>query len=98
MFTYSYEETREKALTPSHLILGHRLSQLSEFVDLNSDLNEATTIEYFSRRFMYTTRKLNHFWTRWRREYLTDLHEAHRIQKRKSCVNEEGDIVLVQKG
>ena len=78
------------------MILEHRLSQLSEFVDLNSDLNEGITPENFSRRFMYVTRKLNHFWTRWRREYLTDLREAHRMQKRKLCIVEEGDIVLVQ--
>ena len=51
--TYSYEEIGEKVLTPSHLILGRRLSPLSEFVDLSIDLNEEITPENLSRRFMY---------------------------------------------
>ena len=71
--TYSYEEIDEKVLTPSHLILGRRLLPLSEFVDLNVDLNEEITPENLSRRLMYITKRLNHFWTRWRREYTTGL-------------------------
>jgi len=59
--TYHYEETGEEVLTPFHLILGHRSSPLSEYVDANRDLNEVANQENASRRFMYITKKLNHF-------------------------------------
>ena len=44
----------------------------------------------------YLSRKKDHFWTRWHREYLVDLREYHRL----NCVEPDrvarvGDVVLV---
>ena len=93
--TYHYEETGEEVLTPFHLILGRRLSPLSEYIDSNLDLNEVENQENVSRRFTYITKKLNHFWNRWRREYITGLREAHRMKERKPNIIDQGDIVLI---
>ena len=36
-----------------------------------------------SKRFQYLTKRKQHFWNRWRREYLDDLREFHRGRERK---------------
>ena len=45
---------------------------------------------------MYLTKKLSHFWNRWKKEYLTDLREFHKMQCRKAVPIEIGDLVLLQ--
>ena len=91
--TYLYDELGE-ALTPSHLLYGHRVSHLSE--GINPEIDPGDNVDNLSRRFLYLTKKLSHFWNRWRREYLTDLREYHKMQGRKSVSIEIGDLVLVQ--
>ena len=49
-----------------------------------------------SRRFTYLHTILQHFWTRWRREYLLDLRESHRrSQGHGSTKVSIGDVVIV---
>ena len=91
--TYLYDELGE-ALTPSHLLYGHRLSHLSEGINPEIDPND--DVDNLSRRFLYLTKKLSHFWNRWRKEYLTDLREFHKMQFRKAVPIEIGDLVLLQ--
>ena len=45
---------------------------------------------------MYLTKKLSHFWNRWKKEYLTDLREFHKMQCRKAVPIEIGDLVWLQ--
>ncbi len=36
------------------------------------------------KRFRYLAKKKRHYWSRWRREYLVDLRENHKVSKRKN--------------
>ena len=48
------------------------------------------------RRFRYLARMRKHFWRRWRKEYLTNLREFHKVKKGKQSVGAKvGDVVLV---
>ena len=93
--TYQGEEFDAEVLTPYHLMYGHRLSSLSHGIDSSVDHDFECDSSSLTKRFLYLTRKLNHFWRRWRREYLAGLRETHRLQSQdKSSVN-VGDIVVV---
>ena len=39
---------------------------------------------------------MSQFWNRWRREYLADLREVHRIKNKEPVEVKLGDIVLIQ--
>ena len=94
--TYFHEEFDEQVLTPSHLLVGRRISPLSENVDANLDLDEYANNNCLSKRFVYLTKKLTHFWNRWHREYLSGLREVHRIHNGVPNRIAKGDIVLIQ--
>ena len=91
--TYLYDELGE-ALTPSHLLHGHRLSALSEGIDSEVEPNDVK--EKISKRFLYLTKLLTHFWNRWRREYMTDLREYHKLADCKTVPVRQGQLVLLQ--
>ena len=93
--TYCDEEYDLQVLTPSHLLVGRRISALSDNVDIDLDIDEDANDYNLSKRFLYLTRKLGHFWKRWRNEYLLGLRETHKMQKNKSNDISKGDIVLV---
>ena len=61
---YSGEELEEQVLTPSHLLTGKRISHLSENIGIPLNSHELAGDGNLSRRFVYLTRKLTHFWTR----------------------------------
>lgn len=93
--TYYGEELEEQVLTPSHLIIGRRISPLSENDNISLDSHDIAGGGNWSRRFVYLTKKLNHFWTRWHKEYLLGLRETHRLQKFLPNDIAEGDTVLI---
>ena len=65
--TSSNDEINEELLTQSHLIYGRRLNSLpDENVEEESETN-------CSKRFRNVALRLAHVWSRWRKEYLTDL-------------------------
>ena len=93
--TYIHSELEEEPLTPSSLVCGKRLlSTPSESkVAAKSTLSDLTTRESYLKTL------LNHFWSRWRREYLPSLREFHRnlsSSRNKSSSIKEGDIVYIQ--
>ena len=45
---------------------------------------------------LYLTKTLSQFWNRWRREYLPDLREVHRMNSRSSAEVKTGDVVVIQ--
>ena len=92
--TYQYNDPDE-VLTPSHLIHGRRLSPLSDSFHLDSD-TDLDNSDILSKRFRYLSRKLQHFWGRWRKEYLVDLRESHRMNKGMPVNIEKGDVVIIQ--
>ena len=91
--TYVYDEF-EEPLTPSHLVIGRRLSSMPS---KNCSIEVAHTQEAFSRRSRFLQRILDHFWNRWRAEYLTQLREQHRCSKRASSLRkvQVGDVVCI---
>ena len=49
-----------------------------------------------SKRAKYISLLLDHWWTKWRDDYLTELREFHKLNSRKRAVNPKvGDVVLV---
>ena len=93
--TYQRKEFDAEVLAPYHLMYGHWLSSLSHginsFVDHDFDSDSLS----LTKRFLYLTRKLNHCWGCWRREYLAGVRETHRLQsKDKSSINVGGIVVV----
>ena len=84
-------------LTPAHLLYGYRLDSVPESVDTA----EAYDPSYNSREFLdrlskNLSFKLESFWSRWRKEYLTSLRERHinRIRGSENKIG-VGDVVLI---
>ena len=93
--TYLYDELGYEVLTPFHLMYGRRLPQLAEGVQYNTENADEDSPAY-CKRFLFLIKKLSHFWTRWSREYLTDLREVHRINNGKNPETQIGDVVLIK--
>ena len=91
--TYVFDEM-EEPLTPSHLIVGRRI--LSVPSKTSSD-EVGQTKEALTKRAKFLQRILDHFWNRWRSEYLTQLREYHRYSKRANILRkvQMGDIVCL---
>ena len=99
--TYLSPDDLEEPLTPSHLIAGKRVVDLPDDLGYQEDWRDedfVLTQERVSRRVRYTNLILNHFWARWRQEYLAELREAYR-QYNGRCSGQpsisEGDVVVV---
>ena len=71
LLKYDYSNPTEKVLTPAHLIHGRKITTLP---DLQDDDEEEVGIR---RRYRHLSKRLQHFWRRWQREYLTGLRESH---------------------
>ncbi len=91
--TYVDEEENEP-LTPSHLVIGRRILSIpSEPPDVGKCEVEKSGIV---KRNKYLITILGHFWKRWSSEYLTQLREHHRSNKRDGPVINVGDVVTVK--
>ncbi|XP_068723841.1 uncharacterized protein [Montipora capricornis] len=84
----------EEPLTPSHLVIGRRILSMPS---KNYSIDVPHTQQALSRRAKFLQRLLNHLWTRWRAEYLTQLREQHRCSKRVSSLRkvQVGDVVCI---
>ena len=91
--TYVYDEMEER-LTPSHLVIGRRILSSPS---ISSSVNSGDKEESLTKRARFLQRTLDHFWNRWRSEYLTELREHHRYSKELSCRREiqVEDIVCI---
>lgn len=92
--TYISSEDAEEPLTPSHLLVGYRILTLPDpSIPDNSDYSP----ENLTCRASRLSKVLQHFWNRWKREYLLELREFHRLREEKgsSHVVKEGEIVTV---
>ncbi len=98
--SYVSSEDVEEPLTPAHLLSGRRILSLPERHRENpedEDFEVDLSTDDLNKRVRYLNDIISHFWRRWRNEYLVELRNAHRSQRKlqeKSCV-EIGDIVLV---
>ncbi len=84
-------ENVEELLTPSHLLVGYRMLSLPDAEDPDHSPQELTN------RMTHLNRVLQHFWNRWKWEYLLDLRLFHRVRERSGStyVIKEGDVVKV---
>ena len=91
---YVYDDPSVDVLTPSHLMVGRRL--LSSFHDDVEPESVDFTTSSLSRRSKFMNEILEHFWKRWRHEYLTELREYHNCRnKTPSKQVRLGEVVLV---
>ena len=85
-------------LTPSHLLQGRRMTTLPyphENMD-NFKNYENVTHHSLNQRFRTQQLILEHFWTRWKKEYLTSLKEHQVGTTGKNDQNVKvGDVVLI---
>ena len=92
--TYTYDELTQTPLTPNHLLYGRRLS-----LECKESIHDTpvTSNENVNKRVNYLQTLLDHFWMRWRDEYLRELREQQKAKSKKVDKNVSvNDIVLIQ--
>ena len=91
----------EEPLTPSHLLIGRRILNLPDNLGYLSDpADEEFTVDssQLRKRVKHLSNTLNHFWKRWRSEYLVELRESHRQSNHNHSTQSSiarGDVVVV---
>ena len=73
---YVYPNTIETCLTPNHLLFGRQLLYSS-----NTTSTVATNLTVLSSITDKINHIGNHFWDRWRHEYVVNLSETQRTSK-----------------
>ena len=71
-------EDMEEALTPSHLLTGHRVLSLPDPATDEDDPDYSPTPDSLTRRMRHLGEVTSRFWKRWKTEYLQELREQHR--------------------
>ena len=97
--TYVSTEDCEEPVTPSHLMYGRRLLSLPIADNLEEkDKDWEQTVSDINRRQRHLQKLLDHYWRRWKNEYLLELRESHRqrnsMQSNKDSIT-PNDIVIV---
>ena len=98
--SYISSDDLDEPITPSHLLMGRRVLSLPDNLCLYQDPDDedySGTTEHLDRRMKHLTNLLNHFWRRWRNEYLLELRDAHRHHKGNEAdpTIKVGDVVIV---
>ena len=86
-----YDDDQEDILSPNHFIFGRQLPTTNlSTQNSDSDLN-------LSKRKKMLQTILNHFWSRWRREYVTSLRQFQKSKQNKSATQaiKKNDIVII---
>ena len=99
--SYISAEDTEEPLTLSHLPIGRRVLNLPDYLDNLCDPGDEDfdlDATQLTRRTKYLSSILNHFWGRWRNEYLAELRESHKhlLGRAREGPNVSiGDVVIV---
>lgn len=94
--TYIHNELDEpQPLTPAHFLVGNRLTSLPPKTIASNPQPAAQNRETLTKRWKYSQRLLNEFWTHWRRDYLMNLRSAHHCVNTTTEVLNVGDVVLM---
>ena len=90
--TYISPDDLDEPITPSHLMTGRHLLSLPDHLCYSDDeeFRPDSSRLTVNRRLRHLSNILNHFWTRWKKEYLTELRETHRRAR-----SGEGDLISV---
>ena len=75
--TYLSNELDELPITPNNLIYGRILNQVAN--STKNCKNEKSNDENIEENVIYVNKLLEHFWNRWKAEYVTELREHHRV-------------------
>ena len=77
---YVSADDLEEPLTPSHLLTGRRIRSLPDHLCqvTEGDVEFNARPELLNKRARHLNRTIDRFWSRWRKEYLVELREAHR--------------------
>ena len=87
--TYVGDDTRDpEPITPAHLAIGRALRSIPSGSIKKEDRG------HIIQRFLYHQRLLNHFWKRWRQEYLQKLSIRNKWKVEQPSI-EIGDVVLI---
>lgn len=97
--SYVYDDVNEgQAITPSILLCGKDLTQLPpNMFEYRFERKQPQTCR---ERLKYLDKIKTYFWTRWTREYLTELTDKHAAARKGVEVRQPkvDDIVLVKEG
>ena len=95
--TYVSQSDLDEPITPSHLLIGRRIMSLPEFLLYEDDDDYTVTPRLLSKRMKHMEEIMNHFWRRWKTEYLMELREAHRFGPHgiKGEYISVGDVVII---
>ena len=97
---YLAPDDLDEPLTPSHLLTGRRILSLPDLLVGNEDdYLPQPSQDDLTRWMIHLNRILEHFWTRWKREYLLELRNAHRYHgTSQGAANPSiaiGDVVII---
>ena len=95
--TYPSSDIRDyEPLTPAHLLYGRKITSLP-YPQIDIEESDLTDISHHNvnKRVERQTLLIQHFWRRWKTEYLTSLREFHRTTGKTEQSIREGDIVQI---
>ena len=97
--SYLSSEDIEEPLTPSHLLIGRRVLSLPSYAPHQNEYDLEVSHNSLTRQMKYLNFTLDHFWKRWKTEYLLELRECHRYEGSEGNIGRNtvsvGDVVLV---
>ena len=85
------DDDLEEPLTPNHLLFGRKLSLRNtneNVVNLNDGIE-------LSKRHKYLQTVIDHFWNRWRKEYLNTLRQYTILNRPRGQLIRVNDVVLI---
>ena len=94
--TFVSTEDLDEPLTPSHMIYGRRVWSCPA-VDTEDVADASVQRDDLLRRLNHLTTIVDHFWSRWSKEYLLELRNSHRrVIATSGAKVSAGDVVVVQ--
>ena len=88
-------EELEEPLTPAHLMTGRRLLTPNHLF-FNSSHTELKTEEEHTKRYRHVQKLLEHFWQRWKTEYLLQLSQHKQTRKPTHEEPVIGTVVIIK--
>ena len=85
--SYVSSADSEEPLTPSHLIMRRRILNLPDHLGYVCDPEYEDfeiSASHLAKRLIHLASVLNHFWSRWRSEHLSELRECHQYTAKKN--------------